>query len=116
GLGQNFDDCAPLGVPGDDTTYSLALATKARAAWPFAGMDSPCTCTGGGSPLVFIAKRQPVAPYGSTPAPTPAAYTSIRAAAPASAQAARIPSGNDHKRNRGAINRAPESTAVRQAL
>ena len=46
GVGQPFDDCAPLGVPGSEATYSKALAMKARAAWPFAGVDMDCTCTG----------------------------------------------------------------------
>jgi hypothetical protein len=45
GLGQNYALCAPLGVPGDPTTYSLAMATAARAAAP-AGTDTSGVCTG----------------------------------------------------------------------
>ena len=52
GLGQSFDSCAPLGVPGSAATYTLAMATAARDAWPFAGTDGSTTCTGG-VPVVF---------------------------------------------------------------
>jgi len=40
GLGQVMNDCSPLGVPGNASTYTLTLATAARAAWPYAGTDS----------------------------------------------------------------------------
>lgn len=39
GLGQTFLDCTPAGTPGDASTYSLALAQEARAAWTVAGTD-----------------------------------------------------------------------------
>jgi hypothetical protein len=44
GLGQSFEDCAALGVPGSASTYSYTMATEARAAWSFAGSDNDCTC------------------------------------------------------------------------
>lgn len=47
GLGQSFDSCLPPGVPGSEATYSLSLATAARAAWPFVGTDSAAGCSGG---------------------------------------------------------------------
>jgi hypothetical protein len=43
GLGQVFNDCAPLGVPGNATTYTEAMAQQARAAWPDSGSDLPFT-------------------------------------------------------------------------
>jgi hypothetical protein len=46
GLGQTYDDCTPLGVPGNQATYSLNLATKARAAWPSTGTDGSGKCVG----------------------------------------------------------------------
>jgi hypothetical protein len=49
GIGQPFDDCSPLGVPGNASTYSLTLATEARAAWPFSGTDITGTCGAGGT-------------------------------------------------------------------
>ncbi|HEX4826334.1 MAG TPA: hypothetical protein VFV19_18685 [Candidatus Polarisedimenticolaceae bacterium] len=45
GLGQSFDDCAPLGTPGTGSTYTHTLAVEARAAWPFpAVIDDDCIC------------------------------------------------------------------------
>ncbi len=45
GLGQGFDDCSPLGVPGNNTNYTYTLATEARAAWPFTTIDDEdCVC------------------------------------------------------------------------
>jgi len=47
GLGQTFLlDCTPLGTPGDETTYSLQLATAARDASP-AGVDGNKSCGNG---------------------------------------------------------------------
>jgi cysteine-rich repeat protein len=46
GLGQSFDSCAPLGVPGNAATYDHALAVSARAAWPFVGNDGDVACPG----------------------------------------------------------------------
>lgn len=43
GLGQSYYDCAPLGVPGSPASYSLQMATSARAAWE-AGADSTALC------------------------------------------------------------------------
>ncbi len=53
GLGQPFDSCDPLGVPGTASTYSLGLASAARAAWPFAGTDGSCGCVPGNMACVF---------------------------------------------------------------
>jgi hypothetical protein len=47
GLGQTWDDCVALGVPGNAATYTHTMAVEARAAWPFSGSDSDCSCTGG---------------------------------------------------------------------
>jgi len=57
GLGQSFSDCQPLGVPGNAATYSAALASEARAAWPFFGNDSTASC-GTGPNAAFAAIRQ----------------------------------------------------------
>jgi len=46
GLGQTYDDCAPLGVPGNQATYSVTMAGEARAAWPTVGTDGAGKCTG----------------------------------------------------------------------
>ena len=46
GLGQNFVDCIPPGVPGNPATYSAALAAEARSAWPFTGTDQTLFCSG----------------------------------------------------------------------
>jgi hypothetical protein len=46
GLGETYMlSCVPLGTPGNPNTYTLAMATAARAAWT-AGTDSTLTCTG----------------------------------------------------------------------
>lgn len=47
GLGQTYLDCAPLGTPGVASTYTVTMAAKARAAWPFAGVDEAWACSGG---------------------------------------------------------------------
>lgn len=57
GLGQSFADCAPLGVPGNQATYSATLAAEARGAWPFSGTDSTATC-GSGAQAASAAVRQ----------------------------------------------------------
>ncbi len=45
GLGQGYDDCSPLGVPGTNSTYSYTLATEARNAWPMSSAgDADCIC------------------------------------------------------------------------
>jgi hypothetical protein len=46
GLGQTYLDCAPLGTPGVASTYTVSMASKARAAWPFTGTDSDSSCGG----------------------------------------------------------------------
>ena len=56
GLGQSFDDCAPQGVPGTPSTYSYTMAAKARAAWPFGGLDADAIC--GTGTLVTAVYRQ----------------------------------------------------------
>ncbi len=53
-LGQTYfiaDACQVLGTPGNASTYSLAMATAARAAWPVAGTDGSGTCGGGANAL-----------------------------------------------------------------
>src|SRR5262249_55374171 len=47
GLGQIYTSCNPLGIPGTPATYSVAMATAARAAWPTAGADSAGMCAVG---------------------------------------------------------------------
>jgi hypothetical protein len=44
GLGQNYFDCAALGVPGDPATYTAEMAAAARAVWPFSGTDETLFC------------------------------------------------------------------------
>jgi hypothetical protein len=56
GLGQSFSDCAPLGVPGNQLTYSAGMAANARAAW-LPGNDFTVTCGTGGN-AAFAAVRQ----------------------------------------------------------
>jgi hypothetical protein len=57
GLGQSFDDCSPLGVPGNQATYSLSLATNARQAWPFGGTDSGATCGTGPNAAAALVRQ-----------------------------------------------------------
>jgi Cys-rich repeat protein len=46
GLGQMYDlPCAPLGTPGDGSTYSLAMAQAASAAWASDGTVGTRNCT-----------------------------------------------------------------------
>jgi len=56
GLGQSFDSCEALGTPGVEATYSLSLATSARAAWPSPGSDSSGDCGSGGNASACIAR------------------------------------------------------------
>lgn len=47
GIGQSYvEQCSPPGTPGNESTYSLAMATAARAAAP-AGTDGNLTCGNG---------------------------------------------------------------------
>lgn len=34
GFGQTYQDCAPLGTPGDPATYTQHMAVEAAEAWP----------------------------------------------------------------------------------
>jgi Cys-rich repeat protein len=46
GLGQMYDlPCAALGMPGNDSSYSLAMAQAASAAWASDGMTGTLKCT-----------------------------------------------------------------------
>lgn len=52
GLGGSYLDCAPLGVPGDPTTYGASMARAAASAWaPGAALVS-ATCAAGASQCV----------------------------------------------------------------
>ncbi len=44
GLGKSFDDCTPLGVPGNGATYSHTMAVEALRAWPPFVSQADCTC------------------------------------------------------------------------
>ena len=44
GLGQSYYDCSALGTPGNAGTYTMAMATEARAAWPFVGNANTLQC------------------------------------------------------------------------
>jgi hypothetical protein len=57
GLGQLYYDCAPLGVPGLPATYTPVMATEARNAWPFAGIDSTGTCGMGMNGSTCLARQ-----------------------------------------------------------
>ena len=47
GIGQSYvEQCSPPGTPGNESTYSLAMATAARAAAP-AGTDGNLSCGNG---------------------------------------------------------------------
>ena len=47
GIGQSYvETCSPPGTPVNESTYSLAMATAARAAAP-AGTDGNLTCGNG---------------------------------------------------------------------
>ena len=51
--GANATEASAAAVPvrpGNEATYSQALAIKARAAWPFSGTDANCSCVGSGNP------------------------------------------------------------------
>jgi hypothetical protein len=48
GLGDTYNDCAPLGTPGNASTYSATMAKEAATAWPNpggTGTISSGTCT-----------------------------------------------------------------------
>lgn len=53
GVGQSYYDCNALGQPGNPSTYSLTIATEARAAYPLpGGRDVATTCPDGSHVLV----------------------------------------------------------------
>src|SRR5262245_55986983 len=54
GLGQNYSSPVPLGVPGNQTTYSLAMAQAAASAWPESGTIGSATCGGPTAPKVVM--------------------------------------------------------------
>ncbi|MBI2393521.1 MAG: hypothetical protein HYV09_28335 [Deltaproteobacteria bacterium] len=57
GVGQFYFDCRALGTPGSPTTYTLAMAEAARAAWPPSGTDGAGTC-GVGAKAALCVSRQ----------------------------------------------------------
>jgi hypothetical protein len=58
GLGQTYLlTCTPLGTPGNESTYSVTMATAARAAWP-AGSDGNKTCGNGANASACIQRMQ----------------------------------------------------------
>jgi hypothetical protein len=59
GLGQSFDDCTALGVPGNPATYTVTLANEARAAWPFTGINNAGTCGTGGNAAAAQIRQTP---------------------------------------------------------
>lgn len=44
GLGQTYYDCAPLGTPGDETTYNFQMASEAATAWRATGSYQTVVC------------------------------------------------------------------------
>jgi hypothetical protein len=52
GLGQNYVDAAPLGMPGNAATYTATMANEAAAAWPFSGTVGTGQCGTTGPQLV----------------------------------------------------------------
>jgi hypothetical protein len=54
GVGQNYFDCNPQGVPGDPSTYNLTLASEARSAYPLANSSDVASTCNGGSTSVLI--------------------------------------------------------------
>jgi hypothetical protein len=44
GLGQTYPDCAPFGVPGNQSTYTVNMADEADNAWPGGGSQGDGTC------------------------------------------------------------------------
>lgn len=44
GLGQSYYDCAPLGSPGGETTYSVQMASEAAASWAPTGTQAGLNC------------------------------------------------------------------------
>ncbi len=59
GLGQTYLDCHPLGTPGDGATYSLSMATEARAAWLGLKVNGTFTCGTGPDAAACIFQRDP---------------------------------------------------------
>jgi hypothetical protein len=57
GVGQSYYSCDPLGTPGNASTYSLAMAQGARAAWT-AGTDSSGTCPGSSNTVSRVTATQ----------------------------------------------------------
>jgi hypothetical protein len=58
GLGQDYLDCAPLGTPGDPSTYDVFMAREAAGVSTIAAKGSGAvTCSSGDGAASCIAKR-----------------------------------------------------------
>ena len=58
GLGQDYLDCAPLGTPGDPSTYNVFMATEAAGASTIAAKTSSAvTCGSGDGAASCLARR-----------------------------------------------------------
>lgn len=53
GLGQSYNLCAPAGTPGIESSYSLDMAKRARAAWTTPGTDGEGACADGAPLMVW---------------------------------------------------------------
>jgi hypothetical protein len=53
GVGNHYFDCAPLGVPGNASTYTQTMCYEAINAWAATPEALPMTCSGGGSACLF---------------------------------------------------------------
>jgi hypothetical protein len=66
GLGQTYLNSAPLGTPGNPSTYTLSMANGAATAWPPSGTIFTGTCSGAGAVLKLTATSAAVWVYTGT--------------------------------------------------
>jgi PKD repeat protein len=64
GLGQTYSDCAPLGTPGNSSTYNQTMAQEAATAWNASGTIQMEQC-GSGANVAQVVVDQ-VSPAGPT--------------------------------------------------
>jgi hypothetical protein len=59
GLGQSYVDSAPLGVPGNPTTYTSSMANAAANSWPSSGTVGSGACGSGPNASQYVRKQTP---------------------------------------------------------
>ena len=67
GLGQTYSDAAPLGSPGNQSSYTQVMAQEAANSWPQTGTASSAVCKFLGTHRWSRRKPRPLVPHGHTP-------------------------------------------------